>query len=109
MLAEIESLSERLAQLGWVLRTGASPGADQAFYRGARRGGGHAELYLPWPGFERHSWSDARAREVSVLTRPRDYAAILREGRHRMPGFKLVLRPAQEDDILAWLRRRRVK
>jgi len=70
MLAEIESLSERLAQLGWVLRTGASPGADQAFYRGARRGGGHAELYLPWPGFERHSWSDARAREVSVLTRP---------------------------------------
>ena len=70
MLAKIESLSARLAWLGWVLRTGASPGTDQAFYRGARAGGGRAELYLPWPGFEAGSWSDARAPDVHVLARP---------------------------------------
>lgn len=37
---------------GWVLRTGFSPGADQAFYNGARAAGGPIELHLPWPGFE---------------------------------------------------------
>jgi hypothetical protein len=70
MLEAIESLAERLARLGWLLRSGGSPGADQAFYRGARAGGGRVELYLPWPGFEEPSWRDARPREVSVLDRP---------------------------------------
>lgn len=42
----------RLGEAGWTLRTGLSPGADQAFYRGAIEGGGAVELYLPWPGFE---------------------------------------------------------
>lgn len=70
MLAVIASLAERLARLGLLLRTGASPGADQAFYCGARAGGGRAELYLPWPGFEQGSWKDARGPDVSVLERP---------------------------------------
>ncbi len=37
MLSLMESLAGRLAADGWVLRSGASPGADQAFFRGARR------------------------------------------------------------------------
>jgi hypothetical protein len=52
VLALMEALAEQLAGQGWTLRTGLSPGADQAFYRGAHRGGGEVELYLPWPGFE---------------------------------------------------------
>jgi hypothetical protein len=62
-----------------VLRTGASPGADQAFYRGARAVGGRIELYLPWPGFEAASWADADADpgHVTVLTRPAPQACDL--------------------------------
>jgi hypothetical protein len=72
----IESIAAGLANGGWVLRTGLSPGADQAFYRGARGAGGHVELYLPCPGFESH----ARVEEgpgVRVLARPSQAAREL--------------------------------
>lgn len=39
-----------------------------------------------------------------VLLRPADYAAILQKGRHRMPGFQIVLSDQQVADTLAWLR-----
>lgn len=42
---------------GWVLRTGGAPGADQAFERGAKLGDCKIEMYLPWPGFENHSYA----------------------------------------------------
>lgn len=48
----MERIGGRLAELGWTLRTGGAPGADQAFERGARARGGAVEVYLPWPGFE---------------------------------------------------------
>ncbi|MEW4569617.1 cytochrome c [Tautonia sp. JC769] len=38
-----------------------------------------------------------------VLLRPADYASILRKGRHRMPGFQIVLSDQQVADTLAWL------
>ncbi|WP_169974738.1 c-type cytochrome [Tautonia rosea] len=38
-----------------------------------------------------------------VLLRPVDYAEILRNGRHRMPGFQIVLSDQQVADTLAWL------
>jgi hypothetical protein len=41
------------ARRGWVLRTGAAVGADQAFIAGALSvPGSRAEIFLPWPGFE---------------------------------------------------------
>jgi hypothetical protein len=67
VLESIESIAGRLARRGMVLRTGASPGADQAFYRGARAAGGNVELYLPWPEFEADSRPGADLREVLVL------------------------------------------
>jgi hypothetical protein len=70
VLRLIESIAERLAASGLVLRTGASPGADQAFYRGARAARGRAELYLPWPGFQAESWADTDPREVLGLAEP---------------------------------------
>lgn len=70
VLASMETLSATLAGRGAILRTGASPGADQAFYRGARAGGGRVELYLPWPGFEADSWTDWDSPDVAVLTHP---------------------------------------
>src|SRR5262249_15603611 len=45
--------------------------------------------------------------EAAVLLRPDDYFAVVRQGRHRMPGFSLVLKPEQERDVLAWLRSQR--
>jgi hypothetical protein len=45
----LTELASRLAQRGYLLRSGHAPGADQAFERGADR---HAEVYLPWPTFE---------------------------------------------------------
>lgn len=53
ILATMEAAAEALDHLGWTLRSGHAPGADQAFERGAGR---HAEVYLPWPSFEYHGW-----------------------------------------------------
>jgi ubiquinol-cytochrome c reductase cytochrome c subunit len=45
--------------------------------------------------------------EKPVLLRPTDYHRVVRDGRFRMPGFRAVLKPDQEADILAWLCDRR--
>jgi hypothetical protein len=81
-LALIEAASARLARRGWVLRTGMSPGADQAFYRGARSNGGAVELYLPWPGFEAGARLEGEGAEVRELPRPSARAYELAERHH---------------------------
>lgn len=43
-----------LAKKDWVLRSGAAPGADQAFEAGCDHGNGSKEIYLPWKGFEKN-------------------------------------------------------
>lgn len=76
----MEELGARMASAGWTLRTGMSPGADQAFYRGACEKGGSAELYLPWPDFE----EDRRPElpHVRVLERPASAAYELASRYH---------------------------
>jgi hypothetical protein len=76
-LALMEALAERLAGAAWTLRTGLSPGADQAFYRGALRGGGAVELYLPCPGFEAGARLEGGGEKVHVLSRPSSSACEL--------------------------------
>lgn len=49
--AELERMTraaERLAGMGYALRSGAAPGADTAFEAGA---GDRKEIFLPWAGF----------------------------------------------------------
>jgi hypothetical protein len=71
ILAQMESIGARRARLGWVLRTGASPGADQAFQRGACGAAGAVELYLPWPDFELPARrAIGEGAQVRVLGRP---------------------------------------
>jgi hypothetical protein len=70
VLELIETIAAMLARDGWVLRTGMSPGADQAFYRGARAGRGRVELYLPWPGFEAQARDEDEGEEVRELAEP---------------------------------------
>lgn len=45
-------LGMKLAQRGYILRSGGAQGADQAFELGCDRARGQKEIYLPWPGFE---------------------------------------------------------
>ena len=35
---------------------------------------------------------------IAFLGRAPDFRTVVRDGRHRMPGFKLVLKPEQEDE-----------
>jgi hypothetical protein len=68
--ATIELSASRLVAEGWTLRTGMSPGADQAFYRGALAGSGGVELYLPWPAFQAQARLPLEGSEVFVLSAP---------------------------------------
>lgn len=49
ILELMTKLAAKLAEEGWVLRSGHAPGADQAFERGA---GVCSEIFLPWSSFE---------------------------------------------------------
>lgn len=48
-------IAEKLAERNYILRSGASPGADAAFEKGARNMGGSMEIYLPFADFMDHS------------------------------------------------------
>jgi hypothetical protein len=51
-LALIRAFAEFLAVRGWVVRSGAAPGADEAFEAGARAAHGVVRPYLPWFRFQ---------------------------------------------------------
>ena len=92
----MESIAAARAGEGWTLRTGISPGADQAFYRGARAAQGRVELFLPWPGFEQGAWREGR-NGVTVHERPSTRAYALAERFH--PRWERL--GARERDLLA--------
>ena len=52
VLQLMQAVAEKLATLGYTLRSGAAGGADAAFEQGA---GSAAEIFLPWPGFNGHN------------------------------------------------------
>lgn len=47
----MQAVGRRLAEAGWILRSGGAEGADSAFEMGCDQGKGRKEIYLPWPGF----------------------------------------------------------
>jgi hypothetical protein len=48
ILATMTALALKLEHDGWILRSGAAPGADSAFEEGVQA----KDIYLPWPGFQ---------------------------------------------------------
>jgi hypothetical protein len=60
----MEELGYQLARRGYILRSGASPGADTAFELGAIRAKGAMEIYLPWEGFGNRKGSGYMNSEV---------------------------------------------
>jgi hypothetical protein len=94
VLATMEALAGKLAGEGWVLRTGLSPGADQAFYRGALLRGAEIELYLPWPGFQAGARLDVAGAGVHELSRPSAAACELARRFH--PDWGSLAAPARQ-------------
>jgi len=90
----IGRLAARLGQLGWTLRTGGNPGADQAWEAGARRGRGKVELYLPWPFFERYNPRSAGVVLAEPSEEALEAAARLHPfwGKMSKAGQKIVAR-----------------
>jgi hypothetical protein len=82
VLERIARLASGLARAGWVLRTGASPGCDEAFFRGAVAAQGLVELYLPWPGFREQLWRETDPRMLRVLGEPTTAARRLAASTH---------------------------
>jgi len=78
----MRDFGEAFAKRGWVLRSGAADGADQAFEEGAKRDrmtAHNMEIYLPWPKFNGHGStlhlvhgdSHGRAAEIAASVHPR--------------------------------------
>jgi hypothetical protein len=93
VLRLIVAAATRLARRGWTMRTGMSPGADQAFYEGALAAHGRVELYLPWPAFESPARSESEKSDVFVLAEPTDAAYELSARFH--PGWSALSSPAR--------------
>lgn len=77
VLESIEAAARALARAGWTLRTGMSPGADQAFYRGAIAERGRLELYLPFAAFAADARCSNEGPTVFVLVEPAEAAYSL--------------------------------
>jgi hypothetical protein len=85
VLESMTVAAARLAQAGWTMRTGLSPGADQAFYDGALAGRGRVELYLPCADFESQARSQQEGPDIRLLAEPTEAAYPLAAGFH--PGW----------------------
>jgi hypothetical protein len=51
----MSQLAVRLADAGYILRSGAADGADTAFEQGCNEAGGPKEIFLPWKGFNNNT------------------------------------------------------
>lgn len=71
ILTLMRAVAARLAAAGWLLRSGAAPGADAAFEAGA---GPDSEIYLPWVGFQ-DSPSELAIERMAVLAQAEEIAA----------------------------------
>jgi hypothetical protein len=86
VLELMEASAAALAKAGWVLRSGAAPGADSAFERGCDLVGGVKEIFVPWRGFE--------GREQVALAEPSDAAYEIAERHH--PAWGRLKQGAQK-------------
>lgn len=107
VLRLMDRLAERMAQLGWVLRSGCAPGADSAFQAGMFASQRElqdfselAELYIPWNGFQGMSHGFAGCvyelrkmdyrlqveadNHLRSVLEPRHYELVSKSGAHKL-------------------------
>jgi hypothetical protein len=61
----MEEIAQALSDAGYTLRSGHGPGADQAFEAGAEE---NAQIFLPWPQFEKRNPIHADAFKLLQYT-----------------------------------------
>jgi hypothetical protein len=66
VLQQIESIAERLAKIGWLLRSGGASGADDFFERGCDKVKGQKEIWLPWSGFNKSTSGHSSPSEDAI-------------------------------------------
>ena len=80
VLNTMTKLGKFMAELDFVLRSGAAPGADSAFEDGCDLGSGKKEIFLPWAGFQNHSSTfigvTNEARSLAATIHPRFHSLI---------------------------------
>lgn len=54
VLHQMFAVAQGLAEKGWILRSGAAPGADEWFEKGCDASHGQKEIYLPWKNFQKN-------------------------------------------------------
>ncbi len=69
VMTAMTQIAGDLELLGYILRSGAAKGADEAFEKGALT----KEIFLPWEGFRKHT---------SVLCYPSPEAYVIAESLH---------------------------
>lgn len=68
VLGDMADFAHYVARMGYILRSGAAPGADSAFERGCDQANGAKEIYIPWNGFSNRYLTD---RGVITFNDPR--------------------------------------
>jgi hypothetical protein len=68
VLTYMRKAATRLAEHGFVLRSGAADGADTAFEDGCKDANGAAEIWLPWKGFNKHADTGFYPSEAHLAT-----------------------------------------
>lgn len=91
-LARMTRTAERLAGMGYTLRSGAAPGADSAFEAGAGAG---KEIYLPWRAF-----NGSTSSFVEPTRDAYDVAACLHPAWDRLPPSVRKLMARNSHQIL---------
>lgn len=68
ILSKMQSAAKAMATMGFLLRSGGSAGADEAFEIGCDLGGGEKEIFLPYQGFRKnHSPNYIVTKEARML------------------------------------------
>ena len=74
ILFTMTALASKLADAGWLLRSGGADGADKAFEQGADNYDGEKEIYIPWRGFNGSTsllyYISPEAYEMAAKTHP---------------------------------------
>lgn len=67
VLAKMTYIANTLAKAGYILNSGAAPGADTAFELGA---GSKAQIFVPWDGFQDHKLIYPIHKECYEIAQP---------------------------------------
>lgn len=92
ILDAMSRVAERLAGLRHHLRSGGADGADKAFERGAGCGGGTADIFLPWPGFNGYP-KEPTSGSLSTYPSPTEAAVQIAQRHH--PAWRTLTRPVR--------------